>query len=1428
MQSKLITIMQRIQGWRLWLIFTIATIFFAELVVACMDFLLNGEVSGDYLLTGLVAAGFVAPASLALMTYLLDEVARSQRDALEAGVIRTEGLLSSAIDAAQMVFWEFDLVSDRLLFREDELRFLGIESTEIAHNMQTWLANIHPDDIAPFMQRFRIAMEPGGLDFDFEYRIKQKPGAWIWIRSRGRVTQRDELGRPLRAAGGSINIDAQKLAEAELRDKEVLLRTTLESTDEGILMIAEDGRVLSANRRFLELWQVPQTLADAGKDELLLAHVLDQLLDPDRFLNQVRRLYGSDDEARDFVYFKDGRVFSRFSRALTIGAERGRIWCFKDITKQSLIEDELQLTKERYDFATMIGKVGMWDWNPLTGVLAWSDETFRLMGFEPASVIPTYELYLDLVHPDDRVPLNDAVQATLQGRKPYSLDCRIVRDGGEEIVCHVTGKVEFDADGQPVRMLGTIQDVTERKRAEIALRNNEERLRLALSAARQGWFDIDLPTGEICVSPEYAKMIGYDPEEFHSDMNTWVGGLHPEDRENVLQAFAECLETGGPRVMQYRRHKKNGDWIWISSVGQITEWDAQRRPLRMVGIHADITERKQAEMALAESRGLLKTIIDTAPARIFWKDRQSRYLGCNPVFARDAGKDRPEELIGKDDYQMTWRDQAELYQADDRLVMESGVPKISYDEPQTTPDGQTIWLRTSKVPLRSPAGETIGILGIYEDITTYKRAESDLRDSEERAHNLANLLRLITDNVPDMIWAKDINKRYLFANKALCQQLLNATDTEEPLGKDDLFFALRERQRHPDNPEWHTFGELCQDSDIITLQKGKPSQFDEFGNVKGKFLFLDVHKAPFINDRGEVIGVVGSARDVTEQKGIEERLRLASLVLENSSEALMISDAKNRIVDINPAFTKLTGYELPEVLGKDPSMLHSGRHSSNFYGEMWKAISTTGHWQGEIWNKRKNGDVFAEWLTINTIYNDDGSTHRHVALFSDISEKKRSEELIWNQANFDQLTQLPNRRMFRDRLAQDLKKAHRAGLKLALLFLDLDRFKEINDTLGHDLGDKLLAETARRISACVRESDTVARLGGDEFTIILSVLEDPNSVERVAEDILKSLSRPFNLENDTVYISASIGITLYPDDAGNLEDLLKNADQAMYVAKNAGRGRFSYFTSAMQEAAQHRLRLLRDLRNAIPEGQLQLYYQPITELHTGQIHKAEALLRWFHPKRGMISPAEFIPLAEESGLIHEIGDWVFATAAKQALQWQSAYGEDFQISVNKSPAQIQSRVEITGWMNHLDMLGLPGKNIVVEITEGLLLDSSPFVTAELLAFRDAGIQVAIDDFGTGYSALSYLNKLDIDYVKIDQSFIRDMASDSSALALSEAIIVMAHKLGLQVIAEGVETTEQRDLLASFGCDYVQGYFYSRPVPAAEFELLLTDRKHAAV
>ncbi len=447
-----------------------------------------------------------------------------------------------------------------------------------------------------------------------------------------------------------------------------------------------------------------------------------------------------------------------------------------------------------------------------------------------------------------------------------------------------------------------------------------------------------------------------------------------------------------------------------------------------------------------------------------------------------------------------------------------------------------------------------------------------------------------------------------------------------------------------------------------------------------------------------------------------------------------------------------------------------------------------------------------------------------VVVCRDITDKKITADYIHHQANFDTLTGLPNRHMLLDRIEQEIKKSHRSQLPMAILFLDIDGFKEVNDTLGHDQGDRLLIDVAGRLCHSVRDEDTVARQGGDEFSIILSQLKDVSVVDGVAKAILKAMAQPFTLEGDVVHVSGSIGITFYPHDAQRVDDLLRAADQAMYAAKGQGRNRFNYFTQAMQDAALAKMRLINDLRDALDEQQFTLHYQPIVTLRTGAIRKAEALIRWQHPHRGLVSPDQFIAVAENSRMIIDIGNWVFREAARQVRRLRASGATELQVSINTSPVQFATTNSgIEQWHLQLQELQLDGDAIVAEITEGMMMDAGQETTRKLLAFKEAGIQLALDDFGTGYSSLSYIREYDIDYIKIDRSFVCNISTSTDAYLLCEAIIVMAHKLGIAVIAEGIETQQQLELLLAADCDYGQGFVFSKPLEIAAFDSLLRSQ-----
>lgn len=584
----------------------------------------------------------------------------------------------------------------------------------------------------------------------------------------------------------------------------------------------------------------------------------------------------------------------------------------------------------------------------------------------------------------------------------------------------------------------------------------------------------------------------------------------------------------------------------------------------------------------------------------------------------------------------------------------------------------------------------------------------------------------------------------------------------------------------------------------------------------GRVKYIQERGEPYFDAYGRPVRFIGTSLDITERKRFEGLVSLQNHALDHIGEALYLVDEQGNIRHVNNAACKMLGYSKEELLAIKIYELDPNYHPSQ-WKDHWAQLVQKGTITLETQHKSKSGALISIEVNANAIEHEGQLVN--FALVRNITERKLIEEKLYHQASYDTLTGLPNRLLFQDRLTEELSKAKRNQANVTLLFIDLDNFKEVNDTLGHHLGDLLLLQAAQRIQHSVRETDVLARMGGDEFVVILTGVTELASLGRIAQNIINAMSLPFSLDNHVSYVSASIGIASYPSDVDSLESLISAADQAMYVAKERGRNGFSFFTPNMQKQVQERLELANDLREAIVKQQLEIYLQPIVDISSEQIVKAEALIRWHHPKHGMVPPDKFIPIAEETGLIHEIGDWVFHQATQAMSRWLEIHNDAsdlIQISVNMSARQfIPSEIGIA-WFDHLSAINLPANRIVIEITESLLLGDEINIMEKLYRFREAGIKIALDDFGTGYSAMSYLKKFNIDYLKIDRSFVRDLEVDQNDRAIAEAIVVMAHKLGLKTIAEGVETAQQKKILAEVGCDYVQGYHYAKPMPVVEF------------
>ena len=684
-------------------------------------------------------------------------------------------------------------------------------------------------------------------------------------------------------------------------------------------------------------------------------------------------------------------------------------------------------------------------------------------------------------------------------------------------------------------------------------------------------------------------------------------------------------------------------------------------------------------------------------------------------------------------------------------------------------------------------------------------ANAQLEESSEH-------LKRILDNIFAYVGLLDVDGRVQTVNKPALER--SGYGLEDVVGR---FFH--------DAPWWsydpHVQNQLKEA--INEARNGRSSRYDVIVKMGRDLVPVDFQISPIYDRDKKLIGLLPTGVDITERKRAEAELRIAAVAFD-SQESTMVTDAKGIIIKINRAFTETTGYSADEILGKTPRILKSGTHDAAFYQAMWDCINKTGTWTGEVWDRRKDGVIYPKWLNIAAVKDSRGVVVNYVGTHFDITERKIAEEKINALAFFDQLTGLPNRALLIDRLAQAMSASARNGAYGALLFIDLDNFKTVNDTLGHDKGDILLKQVAERLSSCVRIGDTVARLGGDEFVLMLAGLspfdgDAAAQVDAVGEKILSTFNQPFQIGVNACHCTTSIGVTLFRGQEMTIDDLLKQADIAMYKSKAAGRNAIHFFDPEMEISMIRRAELEADLRQALHLGQFVLYYQPqVTD--DGALIGTEVLVRWLHPTRGMVAPAEFIPLAEETGLILPLGYWILETACAQLAKWASVPGlSDVKVAVNVSARQFRQPDFKSQVIETLKRTGADPKMLKLELTESLLVENVQDLIQTMHSLKDYGVDFSLDDFGTGYSSLSYLKRLPLNQLKIDQSFVRDVLIDPNDAAIATTIVALGESLGLHVIAEGVETEPQQAFLAEAGCKSYQGYLFGRPLPVAEFEAL---------
>jgi diguanylate cyclase (GGDEF)-like protein/PAS domain S-box-containing protein len=1452
-------------------------------------------------------------------------------------------------------------------------KVLGYRPDELVG--QNAFGYVHPEDLEVVIDAFAEGILDTGSTRRVEFRFRHRDGSWRHLEGIG-VNLLDEPG----IAGivvTSRDISARKRAEEELRESEERYRAVVEQSMDGIYLFD------AGTKRILETNPALRKMLGYSADELRGMDLYDISAHPredvdsnlERTLAERTRFVGERAYLR-----KDASVVNVEIGVSVLRYGDDEVVCavVRDISERKRVEEALRSSERRLAAAQQLVHVGSWEHLMEEDRFHWSDELYRILGFAPGAVEPTYETFMEHVHPDDRGFLQKTVDEAISARKQPTVECRIVKPDGEvrDVLCQY--EIEYGEGGELLRTAGALQDITERKRTEEALRNAEARFRTLVEQVPATIYVEELySNGKTLtyVSPQYEAMLGYTPEEGIPHPEHWLDLVHPEDRDRVLAEDRRTDETGEPFEAEYRMFAADGSVVWIRDEALLIR-NEEGRPLFWQGVMLDITGRKKAEAKLREAEELYRTLVERMPAVTYIDraDDSDEPLYTSPQIEEMLGYTQEEWLQGR-----LWvehlhpEDRERIMAAEERF--QSGGEVFSEEYRIIARDGSVVWVREEAVLVGDDAGEHRFRQGVMLDITGRKEAEEALRSSEAR-------FRSVVESVGEGLLITDDRDVVLYVNPRMTE--LTGYSEEEMLGHPayELFLPPEE---WPDMLERNR-----------RRAEGSPERYEmRLKRRDGGTFWAEISATPYRDVSGEVVGTLGALTDITERKrterSLEESEQRFRQLFEQSVDALFVHDERGRFVDCNSQATRLLGYSREELLSmsvwdvsEDMLTPEEKARKAREGGTLWqRALSGapgTFALSHEEMNRRKDGTTFpvevrvgsvdyggkrmlltsvrditkrksgeeelrksegrhrrqarelsllyrvstalAQEFDLSSIFRtvveavaesfgytqvsayrlEDGVltlqhqvgyheviehiptsagvagrvvrsgrpvlledvredtdflgaidnitseicvplfdqdtvvgilnvesvggvrlTQADLRLTSALGEQasiaisrarlytqdQESKERLAHQAFHDSLTGLANRNLLMDRLEHAQARVLRRREVLAVLFMDLDDFKVINDSLGHAVGDRLLVAVAERLKACVRPQDTISRLGGDEFVALLEDLRDESDAVRVAQRIIEGLQIPFTVDGNKLHTSISVGIAFSSAPAG---DLLRAADTAMYRAKENGKGRCEVFEQDMHHKALLRLQLENDLRVALDRGELAVHYQPEVNPHTGRVEGVEALLRWWHPKRGMIPPMEFLPLAEQTGLIVPIGEWVLREACLQArtLQDSNKGSAPLFVSVNLSVQQLKN---IDFVEEVLAQTGLAPGDLVLEITEDAVMEDARYAIGALEEIKSMGVRLAIDDFGTGRSSLAYLKRLPVDYLKIDRSFVERLGEDSKGVEIVSGTLALARALNLRTIAEGVETPAQLERLKEMGCDMAQGNLFTKPLDA---------------
>ncbi len=955
-------------------------------------------------------------------------------------------------------------------------------------------------------------------------------------------------------------------------------------------------------------------------------------------------------------------------------------------------------------------------------------------------------------------------------------------------------------DGEVVLLFVIARDITARREALEALARSEHRYALAQRAGQFGVWEWDAASDALYWSDTVGPLFGLAQGKSPNSYDDYLNLVHEEDRVAVTEAIGTALSAGTDYRLEHRVVWPDGTVHWLACAGEAIV-DDHGRIRSVLGTVQDITQRHLVEDEIVSSQRELATILDNMQDTYYRTDINGRVTRVSPSVTKLLGYE-PEEVLGMR--------LAELYvdpDGRDKFLhsLQQGEGKVqNYEAALRRKDRGVVWVSTNAQYYSDDSGNVLGVEGISRDITALRRAE----DARIR------LGRLLENSINE-VYVFDMDSLRFSQVSHGAQQNLGYSQEE-----------LHELTPIDIKPEFtrSDFERL-----LTPLSRGQAQVIFETRHRRrdGTTYPVEVRVQLLAEETPPVYLAV--IQDISERKAAQAQMDKLSRALDQSADCVLITDREGIAEYVNPAFEAVTGYGRTEILGRKSNIIKSGKHDRAFYEDLWSTILSGRVFRDVLINKRKDGTLYYEEKTITPLKDEHGEITHFISTGKDITERMQTQERLQYLAHHDVLTHLPNRALFADRLEHALSRTRKSDRIVAVLFLDLDRFKIINDTLGHEIGDTALRSLSERLLSCVRESDTVARLGGDEFAVIMEDMRTTADVAPVARKILDMLSQPFHVEDRELYITGSIGISMYPSDGRDAATLLKHADIAMYRAKDLGRNTYQFYSADMGARAFERLTLETSLRHALERDEFALFYQPQVDVRDGRIIGFEALLRWQHPDLGLVPPADFVALLEETGLIMPVGEWVLRQACAQGAAWHRQGAADLRVAVNLSSRQF-SDGELTRTV--VDIAAEAGFDLTcleLEITESILMQHSATTMGALRELDRMGVRLSVDDFGTGYSSLSYLKRFPIDTLKVDRTFIRDIGTDSDDEAIVTAIVAMAKGLRLEVIAEGVESAEQLAFLRQCGCQLVQGFLFSepRPVSAIDVTNLSADRVFGA-